>query len=152
MQFDTLRIIDIKVLFLSDGKHVLILQKMNISNELPCLKFTKKVFLFPIQQSNMAFLGSHDQVLPIPREINRLIWAEVIKIKIKNGLRVLNAYHLFHFRLLNFQSSFSLVIRINFQITGFFCIEIISLLLQSKLCLISHYFSSLKLGSHLLIR
>jgi hypothetical protein len=40
VQFDTLRIIHVQVLFLSNSEHVFILEEMNISNELFRLKFS----------------------------------------------------------------------------------------------------------------
>ena len=57
MQFNALRVVDIEVLFLSNSKHILILQKMSVPDNLFSLKLAKKIFLFPVKKSDMALFG-----------------------------------------------------------------------------------------------
>jgi hypothetical protein len=78
MKLNTLAIIHVQILFLSNCKHIMVLQKVNIPNQLLSLKFTEETFLFPVKQCNMTFFGAHKQVLAISCEIHRLIRAKII--------------------------------------------------------------------------
>ena len=65
MKFDALRIIHIEIFFLSYSKHVFILQKMDVSDELFGLEFANELLIFPVKHSDMSFLGSHENMFTI---------------------------------------------------------------------------------------
>lgn len=89
MQLDALAIVDVKVLLLSHCKHVFVIQEVNISHHLLGLELAPQVLLLPIKQRDVPFSRPDQEVLTISREVERLVWREILERQIKDGLGIL---------------------------------------------------------------
>lgn len=69
VQLDTLAIVDVHVLVLSNSEHRVILKETDIPYLVLGVELHDKVFIFPFQHGQVTFLAPNEDMLAIFRDI-----------------------------------------------------------------------------------
>lgn len=148
VEFNAACIIDVKVLLLGYGVHLLIVEESHIADELLCLELANKILPLPVQEGDMPLASTQEHVPPVLGHIEG-VRPVLIERQVEDVLGSLDRKDVLQLGLAYFEGP--LTFFLYFEEAAFLCVEDLCLLFEASLCLFLEHVVLVKECDELLV-